>query len=84
MKALETTRTISLPDTQVAVCGDWHGNLDWLRTLAPAITSLAPDVRTVLQLGDWWMNTDASDRIFTDAGIERAYVTLGNHEPWGR
>ncbi len=83
MKALETTRTITLPDTRVAVCGDWHGNLAWLRTLAPAITTLAPDVKTVLQLGDWWMNRDASDRIFTDAGIERVYVTLGNHEPWG-
>lgn len=83
MKALETTRTITLPDTRVAISGDWHGNLTWLRTLAPAITTLAPDVTTVLQLGDWWMNTDDSDRIFTDAGIERVFVTLGNHEPWG-
>jgi hypothetical protein len=83
MKAFETTRTINLPDTRVAVCGDWHGNLAWLRTLAPAITALAPDVTTVLQLGDWWMDAAASDRIFTDAGIERVYVTLGNHELWG-
>jgi hypothetical protein len=83
MKALETTRTITLPDARVAVCGDWHGNLAWLRTLTPAIAALAPEVTTVLQLGDWWMDTNASDRIFTDAGIERVYVTLGNHEPWG-
>lgn len=83
MKALETTHAINLPDTRVAVCGDWHGNLAWLRTLAPAITALAPDVTTVVQLGDWWMDTSASDHIFTDAGIQRVYVTLGNHEPWG-
>lgn len=82
MKALETTRTINLPDTRVAVCGDWHGNLAWLHTLAPAVTALAPDVTIILQLGDWWMDTEASDRIFTDAGIKRVYVTLGNHEPW--
>ena len=84
MKALETTRTITLPDTRVAVSGDWHGNWTWLSTLAPAITKLAPDVKTVLQLGDWWMDRYVSDRIFTDAGIERVYVTLGNHEPWGQ
>ena len=83
MKTFETARTIHLPDRRVAVCGDWHGNLAWLRTLAPAITTLAPDVTTILQLGDWWMDTDASDRIFTAAGIQRVYVTLGNHEPWG-
>ena len=83
MKALETTRTVTLPDTRVAVCGDWHGNLAWLRTLAPAITALAPDVTTILQLDDWWMHTEASDRILIDAGIERVYVTLGNHEPLG-
>lgn len=83
MKALETARTIDLPDTRVAVSGDWHGNLAWLRTLAPAITALAPDVTTILQLGDWWMDAGASDRIFMDAGIGRVYVTLGNHEPWG-
>lgn len=84
MKALETTRTITLPDTRVAVSGDWHGNWTWLSTLAPAITTLAPDVKTVLQLGDWWMDKSVSDRIFTDAGTERVYVTLGNHEPWGQ
>jgi|GEM_PF-679013 len=83
MKALETTSTITLPDTRVAVCGDWHGNFAWLHTLTPAITLLAPDVKTIFQLGDWWMQTGVSDRIFADAGIERVYVTLGNHEPWG-
>ncbi len=68
---------------RVAVCGDWHGNLGWLRTLARAIPRLAPDVTTVLQLGDWWMDRKASDDALSGSGIERVLVTLGNHEPWG-
>lgn len=82
MDVLEHASSLHLTDERVAVCGDWHGNLSWLRTLARAITRLAPGVTTVLQLGDWWMDTEASDRIFADAGIERVYVVLGNHEPW--
>lgn len=82
MDALEHAPSVHLADERVAVCGDWHGNLGWLRTLAPAVTRLAPGVTTVLQLGDWWMDTQSSDQIFADAGIQRVYVTLGNHEPW--
>lgn len=82
MSPFEHVAAVHLPDQHVAVCGDWHGNLGWVRTLAPAITALAPDVTTIMQLGDWWMDTEQSDRIFADAGIERVYVTLGNHEPW--
>lgn len=82
MSPFEHVASVRTPDQRVAVCGDWHGNLGWLRTLAPAITALAPDTTTILQLGDWWMDAEQSDRIFTDAGIERVYVTLGNHEPW--
>lgn len=84
MSGYEHVASVRLPDQRVAVCGDWHGNLGWLWTLAPAITALAPDVTTILQLGDWWMDTEQSDRIFAEAGIERVYVTLGNHEPWPR
>ena len=40
------------------------------------------DVTPILQLGDWWMDPAASDRILLDAGIEHVFVTLGNHEPW--
>lgn len=82
MRALEHTRVIDLPDSRVAVCGDWHGNAHWLWSLAPAIRKLAPDITTVLQVGDWWMDRGFSDRILRDAGIERVLVTLGNHEPW--
>lgn len=83
MKALEYQRRIVLPDHRVAVCGDWHGNIGWVRTLAKALPSLAPDVTTILQLGDWWMRPGDVDEAFTGTGIDRIYVTLGNHEPWG-
>ncbi|GAA1218376.1 metallophosphoesterase [Microbacterium maritypicum] len=83
MKALEHTTTITLPDERVAVCGDWHGNLGWARMLARALPALAPDVTTMLHLGDWWMSPAATDEVFAETNIERIYVTLGNHEPWG-
>jgi hypothetical protein len=82
MNAYEEAPGIDLPDERVAVCGDWHGNLQWVSTLTRALTSLAPDVKTILQVGDWWMDPAASDRVFAEAGIERVIVTLGNHEPW--
>lgn len=82
MRVFESAASFSLSDARVAVCGDWHGNVGWLRTIAPAIRALAPDVQTVLQLGDWWTDPAVSDRIFRDTGIERVLVTLGNHEPW--
>lgn len=82
MQALEYTSDIALPDRRVAVCGDWHGNVGWLRTLARVIPTLAPDVTTILQLGDWWMPPEVVDEVFTGTGIDRVYVTLGNHEPW--
>ncbi len=82
MKAFEHRSSFDLADSRVAVCGDWHGNTAWLRTLAPAIRALAPDITTVLQAGDWAMDLDASDAILGAAGIERVLVTLGNHEPW--
>lgn len=82
MDALEVTERITLPDTRVALCGDWHGNIGWVRTLCKALPRLAPNIRTILQLGDWWMDPGA-DALLIEAGIERVYVTLGNHENYG-
>jgi len=82
MEVLETTAAVDLPDRQVAVCGDWHGDVEWLRTVRHAVQVAAPGVRTILQLGDWGMDTEACDAMFFDSGIDRVYVTLGNHEPW--
>ena len=82
MKALDYADRIALDDQRVAVCGDWHGNVGWVETLARIIPALAPDVRTILQLGDWWMPPEAVDEVFADTSIDRIYVCLGNHEPW--
>ena len=52
MKARGHASTLDLPDQRVAVCGDWHGNLGWARTIACVLPCLAPDVTTLLHLGD--------------------------------
>ncbi|MCR2813035.1 metallophosphoesterase [Microbacterium sp. zg.Y1084] len=80
----ESVARFDLDDERVAVCGDWHGNASWLRTVVSAIPVLAPDVRTILQLGDWWMDAERTDALFQRTGIERVLVTTGNHEPWNR
>lgn len=80
MRALEHARRISLADERVAVCGDWHGNIGWLRMLTRALPNLAYDVTTVLQLGDWGMDPLATDALFAEAGIERVFVSVGNHD----
>lgn len=82
MKALEHVDRIVLPDQRVAVLGDVHGNVGWMRMLARALPTLAPDVTTILQLGDWWMPSDEIDEAFADTAIDRILVTLGNHEQW--
>lgn len=82
MKALEYSTHLELPDERVAVCGDWHGNVHWVRTVARALPTLAPDITTVLQLGDWWMKPSVVDSEFMDTDIDTVLVTLGNHEPW--
>ncbi|MCT1364102.1 MULTISPECIES: metallophosphoesterase [unclassified Microbacterium] len=82
MEALEYASDITLSDRRVAVCGDWHGNISWARTVARALPVLAPGVTTLLHLGDWWMDTSATDDAFVEAKINRILVTLGNHEPW--
>lgn len=84
MKALEYASDITLPDQRVVVCGDWHGNIGWARTIARVLPYMAPDVTTMLHLGDWWMPPTEIDDAFAETGIDRILVTLGNHEPWNR
>lgn len=80
----EHSSTIALPDRRVAVCGDWHGNVAWARTISRALPRLAPDVTTILHLGDWCMSPVVTDDIFAETNITRLYVTAGNHDDWGR
>lgn len=69
MKALEYEEHIALDDSRVAVCGDWHGNVGWLRTLARVISALAPDVTTILQLGDWWLDPAVTPGVPRGGGL---------------
>ncbi|MCT1365047.1 MULTISPECIES: metallophosphoesterase [unclassified Microbacterium] len=84
LKALEIASIIALPDQRVAVVGDVHGNFRWLDIVARAVQELAPEVTTMLQLGDWAMDPDTTDEALDGTAIERIYVTLGNHENWGQ
>lgn len=60
IEAREVAREVSLPDQRVAVVGDVHGNFRWLDIVARSIQRLAPDVTTILQLGDWAMDPDTT------------------------
>jgi len=82
MKALERALAIDLPDERVAVCGDWHGNVGWARTIARVLPYLASDVTTLLHLGDWSMPVAEIDEAFAETDIDRILVTVGNHEPF--
>ena len=82
MRAIEHTPFIDLPDQRVAVCGDWHGNVGWARTVARVLPYMAPDVTTLLHLGDWWMPATEIDDAFAKTDIDRILVTVGNHEPF--
>jgi len=84
LRALDTASNITLPDQRVAVVGDIHGNFRWLDIVARAAQTLAPDVTTMLQLGDWAMDPDTTDEALDGTGIERIYVVLGNHESWNQ
>ncbi len=84
MKVLEHAAHLTLPDERVAVCGDWHNNIGWVRTIARALPILAPDITTLLQLGDWGMKPSVVDSEFMNTDIDTVLVTLGNHEQWGR
>ena len=83
LTALSYAQRIELPDERVAVCGDWHGDGAWVSILARALPTLAPDITTILQLGDWWMNPAATDEAFAGTAIDRIYVVVGNHENFG-
>lgn len=84
MRVLEHASTLDLPDQRVAVCGDWHGNVGWAQTIARVLPYMAPDVTTLLHLGDWWMPPTEIDDVFVATDIDRILVTLGNHEPWNQ
>jgi hypothetical protein len=79
------------PSGRVAIAGDWHGNLPWVHSAIPRLHRQAPDVTTIFHLGDFGLFPTPAGREFLTtvddvsavAGIERVWVTPGNHEHWG-
>jgi len=81
-----------LPDTRVVVAGDWDGDRRWATKAFRALREAAPDVETILHVGDFYPGArplegssrwlDHIDELARSHGIRRILVTLGNHEPW--
>ncbi|WP_292723469.1 metallophosphoesterase, partial [Microbacterium sp. 13-71-7] len=87
MRAYETAETFDLPDEEVIVAGDWHGDGPWVRRAFRAVKSVG-GVATVLHVGDFalWDEGyfDVVDRAAQSAHVERVLVTPGNHEHYGK
>ena len=85
-------RASTASDVRVAVAGDWHSNRHGVRVALGRLHDRAPDVRTVLQLGDfnlgsgrpWADYCKSLDQAMTQFGIERILITPGNHDDWGQ
>lgn len=86
-------RDLTLHDeTRVAVAGDWHGNVFWLRVAIPALRAADPQVTTIVHVGDFGLHQgprgkgflNAVDDVCFEYGFERVLVTPGNHDDWGR
>jgi hypothetical protein len=77
-------------EDQVSFAGDWHGNGTWAGTMLHQLNCQFPEVRTVLQAGDFGIMPgrhphsylEAVDEACEQNGIERILVTPGNHEDW--
>lgn len=80
------------PEQRVAIAGDWHSSGYWVRRALKMLREQAPDVRTVLHLGDFNLTSNtpwsAYRRSVVEAmainGIERILVTPGNHDDWSQ
>jgi len=84
---------LTLPgETRVAVAGDWHSNRLGVRTALSQLHREAPDVRTLLHLGDFNLGSNvpwAAYRksllgLMHEFKIERILVTPGNHDNWAQ
>ena len=79
-------------EARVAIAGDWHSSGYWARRALGMLHDQAPDVQTVLHLGDFNLTSNAPwaayRRSVVEAmeanGIARLMVTPGNHEDWGQ
>ncbi|UBQ01884.1 metallophosphoesterase [Curtobacterium sp. TXMA1] len=82
-------------ERRVAIAGDWESNLDAVHAILRTLTNTAPDVRTILHLGDlryeapvlvggkqvFLRNTIVRlDALLNEFGIRRLLLTPGNHD----
>lgn len=92
---LRTLAKVDLNDdveVRVAIAGDWHSSGYWARRALGMLHDQAPDVRTVLHLGDFNLSSNtpwaAYRRSVMEAmaanSIERILVTPGNHDDWSQ
>lgn len=79
-------------ETRVAIAGDWHLSGYWARRALKTLHDQAPDVRTVLHLGDFNLTSNTPWAFYRRSvveamvanGIERLLVTPGNHDDWSQ
>ncbi|WP_123940215.1 MULTISPECIES: metallophosphoesterase [unclassified Frondihabitans] len=72
----------------MAVAGDWHNDRTWIMNVFSRISTAAPDVRVILQLGDLEIGTDKYAKAFLNFidercrghNIDYVLVTPGNHD----
>ncbi len=82
----------SLPEHRVAIAGDWHTSGLWARSALRLLHDEAPDIRTLLHLGDFNLTSNAPWTAFRKSvveamsthGVERILVTPGNHDNWAQ
>ena len=80
------------PEHRVAIAGDWHSSGYWARRALTMLHDQAPDVRTVLHLGDFNLTSNTPwtayrrnvVKAMATNGIERILVTPGNHDDWNQ
>jgi hypothetical protein len=79
-------------ESRVAIAGDWHSSGYWARRALRMLHERAPDIRTLLHLGDFNLTSNTPwasyRRSVVEAmaanGLERILVTPGNHDDWSQ
>lgn len=83
-----------IPDSEsrIAIAGDWHSSGFWARRALAMLRDNAPDIRTVLHLGDFNLTSNTPWAAYRKSvveamatnGVERILVTPGNHDDWNQ
>ena len=87
-RRIRPERYLARTPNQVALAGDWHGNLPWATQTLETLAGSGVDL--VLHLGDlgvWPGDSGARylgavEKACVENGID-VWLTPGNHEDWG-